>query len=186
MEDLIKFQKVEFKINSGYYFNEGFNNTITKEIEYLFNKRKELKKQGNKCEVLYKLLMNSSYGKSIQKAHNKGVKFFNNKKDFNKYYDKYYNEMMRAFNYDDEIGMAFGWTICEMATHTHCDVDWSDKSSFVKMVFKLPTYTQFYQIHHFNFKVITFFVKVWPCTFITTFNHHKNINICLDHHIGIF
>jgi hypothetical protein len=102
LEDLIKFQNVEFKINSGYYFNEGFNNTITKEIEYLFSKRKELKKEENKCEVLYKLLMNSSYGKLIQKAHNKGVKFFNNTNDFNKYYDKHYNEMIRAFNYDDK------------------------------------------------------------------------------------
>ena len=102
LEDLIKFQKVDFRINSGYYFNDGFNDTITKEIKYLFSKRKELKKQGNKCEVLYKLLMNSSYGKLIQKAHDKGVKFFNNKVDFMKYYERYYNEMIRAFNYDDE------------------------------------------------------------------------------------
>lgn len=107
LEDLIKFQNVEFKINSGYYFDDGFNDTITKEIKYLFNKRKELKKQGNKCEVLYKLLMNSSYGKLIQKAHDKGVKFFNNKGDFMKFYERYYNEMIRAFNYDDENNEKF-------------------------------------------------------------------------------
>lgn len=102
LEDLIKFQQVEFKINSGYYFNEGFNETITKEIKYLFGKRKTLKKEGNKCEILYKLLMNSSYGKLIQKAHDKGVKFFNNKNDFMKFYERNYNEMIRAYNYDDE------------------------------------------------------------------------------------
>jgi hypothetical protein len=102
LEDLIKFQKVEFKINSGYYFNEGFNDTITKEIKYLFGKRKNLKKEGNKCEILYKLLMNSSYGKLIQKSHDKGVKFFNNKNDFMRYYERHYNEMIRAYNYDDD------------------------------------------------------------------------------------
>lgn len=43
LEDLIKFQKIEFEIIRGYYFNEGFNNKINEVIEYIFSKRLELK-----------------------------------------------------------------------------------------------------------------------------------------------
>ena len=102
LEDLIKFQKVEFNILRGYKYVDGFNTKIKEVIEYLFKKRKELKKAGNKSQELYKLLMNSSYGKLIQKAGDKEVRFFDNIKDFNKFYEKYYNEMIRAYNYDDE------------------------------------------------------------------------------------
>lgn len=102
LEDLINFQKVEFKILRGYKYVDGFNTKIKEVIEYLFKKRKELKKAGNKSQELYKLLMNASYGKLIQKAGDKEVRFFDTLKDFNKFYEKYYNEMIKATNYDNE------------------------------------------------------------------------------------
>jgi len=44
LEDLIEFQKIEFKIIRGYYFNEGHNDKINETIQYIFSKRLELKK----------------------------------------------------------------------------------------------------------------------------------------------
>lgn len=115
LEDLINFQKVEFKILRGYFFNDGFNTKINEEIKYLFEKRKELKKIGNKSQSLYKLIMNASYGKLIQKPHDKKIKFFDKKDDYNKFYERYYNEMITATNYDenDENKMRV-----EIKTHT--------------------------------------------------------------------
>jgi hypothetical protein len=90
-EDLINFQNVEFEVLKGYYFNEGFNNKIVDTINYLFNKRAELKKNGNKAEVIYKLIMNSGYGKLITKPHETKIKFFDNEKEFNVYKSRNYN-----------------------------------------------------------------------------------------------
>ena len=68
LEDLIEFQDVSFIIIRGYYFNEGFNSKINHVIQFLFQKRLDLKKVGNKAEMIYKLIMNSSYGRSLMKA----------------------------------------------------------------------------------------------------------------------
>ena len=76
LEDLIEFQKIEFEIIRGYYYNKGFNKKINETIQYLFNKRKELKKEENPAEIIYKLMMNSVYGKTLQKDIEKESKFF--------------------------------------------------------------------------------------------------------------
>jgi hypothetical protein len=49
--------------------HKGKNPIISQEIEYFFNKRLELKRQGNIGQIIYKLLMNSSYGKTIEQDH---------------------------------------------------------------------------------------------------------------------
>lgn len=88
LEDLIEFQGVECKVIRGYYYNDGFNTKITETIKFMFNERKRLKKEcicgqdckakkcgGNNLQIVYKLLMNSAYGKCIQKAITSGKKF---------------------------------------------------------------------------------------------------------------
>lgn len=67
LEDLIKFQDIEFDIVRGYYFDEGHNNKINKVIKHLFNERLKKKKENNAIEETYKLLMNACYGKSCLK-----------------------------------------------------------------------------------------------------------------------
>lgn len=57
----------EIKILRGYYYNEGKNYTIREVVRKLFDRRNELKAQKNPLEKIYKLLMNSCYGKSIIK-----------------------------------------------------------------------------------------------------------------------
>lgn len=75
LEDLIKYQGVEYEFIRGYYFDDGFNPNIIKTIEFMFNERIKLKKIGNPLEQVYKLLMNSSYGKLGQKPITKSKKF---------------------------------------------------------------------------------------------------------------
>jgi hypothetical protein len=96
-EDLINFQDVSFEVLKGYYYDEGFNNKIVDTIKYLFSRRKELKKktkehpEGNKSEIIYKLIMNSGYGKLITKPHETKIKFFDRKKEFDVYKSRNYN-----------------------------------------------------------------------------------------------
>lgn len=81
LEDLIEHHKIEYKLIKGYYYNDGFNTKIKNTISYLFNKRVELKKEKNGAELIYKLIMNSIYGKTIMKSHNIKTKIFNSKID---------------------------------------------------------------------------------------------------------
>ena len=74
LEDLIEFQDIEFNIIKGYYYDEGRNYQIGKTIQHLFNTRKakkdEIMPDGSKCnpiEQVYKLLMNSAYGRTLLK-----------------------------------------------------------------------------------------------------------------------
>lgn len=65
LEDLIKYQKAEIEVIRGYYFNEGRNDKIRTIIKYLFDQRKKYKEEGNPIQEIYKLIMNSAYGKSL-------------------------------------------------------------------------------------------------------------------------
>ncbi len=68
LEDAINFHEIEFTILNGYYFNEGFNTSIKDKIRQCFNERVAAKKADNgPLSELLKLVMNSSYGKTIQK-----------------------------------------------------------------------------------------------------------------------
>jgi hypothetical protein len=91
LEDLIQFQQVEFEVVRGYYFDDGFNTQIKKSINFLFNERLRLKKEGNPAETIYKLIMNSGYGKSIMKPIDSESRIFDNEDAFNVYLSRNYN-----------------------------------------------------------------------------------------------
>lgn len=80
LEDYIKFQGVEFEFLGGYFFNEGFNTKVCEVMAELFQERVNKKKKttefpkGNPIQEAYKLLMNSAYGKTIQKEIKVNVK----------------------------------------------------------------------------------------------------------------
>lgn len=90
LEDLIKYHKIEFKIVRGYYYDEGRNMKLKPAIRKLFNKRLEEKKKGNPIQNVYKLLMNSSYGKCLLKPIDTEIKFVSNKQ-YKKFVDSNYN-----------------------------------------------------------------------------------------------
>ena len=91
LEDAIKYQNIEFEVVRGYYFDEGFNTKINETIQHIFNERKKLKAQKNPAEVVYKLIMNSAYGKSILKEIETEIQFFNNEEDMNVFISRNYN-----------------------------------------------------------------------------------------------
>lgn len=101
LEDAIEHHSLgedDFEIIKGYYFNEGRNNKIGETIEGVFNMR--LKKKAEKCasETLYKLIMNSSYGKTIMKEQSTKLVYKDNKEEFLKYVSRNYNHIREAVN----------------------------------------------------------------------------------------
>ena len=65
--DLQEFQQVELKIIDGYYYNEGRNPNCKSVIRYLYDTRRQKKAEKNPIQAVYKLIMNSAYGKTILK-----------------------------------------------------------------------------------------------------------------------
>ena len=98
-EDLINFQNIEYEILEGLYFNEGFNNKINQIIQKIYDLRKKYKKEGNPVEVIFKLIMNASYGKTILKSSNFTYKCVNKN---NKKFDIFQmNNFNRIIEYDE-------------------------------------------------------------------------------------
>ena len=90
LEDAMKYQRLEFKIICGYYYKDGHNDTIKNVIQHLFEARLEAKDNNNPVEAIYKLLMNSCYGKCLLKPIESEIKIISNDK-INDYVQKNYN-----------------------------------------------------------------------------------------------
>tara|TARA_R110002126_G_scaffold95523_4_gene224391 strand:+ start:95 stop:3511 length:3417 start_codon:yes stop_codon:yes gene_type:complete len=69
LEDLIEYHQIDFDVLQGYYYDEGRNYTINEVMNTCFNERLKMKKVGNPIQLVYKLIMNSCYGKTIMKPH---------------------------------------------------------------------------------------------------------------------
>lgn len=80
LEDIIEYHDIEFDIIRGYYYDEGRNMKLKEIIEKLFNERLKAKKKKNPIQVVYKLMMNASYGKTLIKPFSEDVKIMNFKK----------------------------------------------------------------------------------------------------------
>lgn len=91
LEDYINFHQIEYEFIDGVYWNEGFNKTMGDLIFELFSSRVEYKQlmkklkdtsdEYSKCNILQeiiKLMMNSSYGKTILKKSNTKTSFIYN------------------------------------------------------------------------------------------------------------
>lgn len=68
LQDYIKFHEIEYEVLDGVYWNEGTNKTMGDVIKRLFDERLKCKAEGNKAlSNTIKLMLNSSYGKTIMK-----------------------------------------------------------------------------------------------------------------------
>ena len=67
LQDLITFQDISFKLGNGYVWTGSRDYTVRRVIKKLYDLRNEYKKTGNPTQEVIKLIMNSAYGKSIQK-----------------------------------------------------------------------------------------------------------------------
>ncbi len=90
LEDLIHYQEIKFEIVKGYYYNEGRNNKILEVITHLFETRKREKANKNPVEQVFKLIMNSAYGKSLLKPFDTDSKYV---KDIEQHATKYYKHI---------------------------------------------------------------------------------------------
>jgi hypothetical protein len=86
LEDMVEFQKIEYEFIKGYYFNEGRNYKIQEVIQHVFDMRAKLKAEKNPAEEIYKLIMNSAYGKTIMKPIETESRYFNNEDKFQSYW----------------------------------------------------------------------------------------------------
>ena len=114
LEDMVNFQQVEYEIVRGYYWNEGRNNKLGDVITTLFNKRIEEKKNGNPIQEVYKLLLNSCYGKTILKPFETRLDFVN-EIDYECFVKKNYNfiqEIIPIHNTDKELIDKYGKIKC--------------------------------------------------------------------------
>lgn len=67
LHDLCEFHQITYRVIRGYYFNDGKNYAIRDVIKELFDLRLRAKADKQPIETVYKLLMNSCYGKTIMK-----------------------------------------------------------------------------------------------------------------------
>lgn len=88
LEDMIKYHKMipddDFKIIRGYYFNEGRNNTIGGVMRELFEERLKKKAEKNEIQIVYKMIMNTSYGKNLLKPIATTTNIIYGKENFDK------------------------------------------------------------------------------------------------------
>jgi len=105
IQDIIEFQEVKITIMEGIYWNEGFNNQIVLTIKSLFEERLKLKKEGNPLQNGIKLLMNSAYGKLIQKPIVKQKVLVSDKKRILEYTIKNINNLISRTPITDDLAL---------------------------------------------------------------------------------
>ena len=104
LEDWKTFQQIEYKIITGYYYNNGRNSTINHVIKELFDIRLKKKKEKNPIQVVYKLIMNSAYGKTILKPIATDEKIIHGETEMKKYLDRHYNSIIEYYKvYDNRL-----------------------------------------------------------------------------------
>jgi hypothetical protein len=102
LEDLIEYHKIKFRVLKGYYFNEGRNTKIKETILNLFNGRLQKKKEGNSIQVVYKLILNSCYGRTCLKPIDENITIVK-EDDFENYLFNKYNHIKQASRIGDKF-----------------------------------------------------------------------------------
>jgi hypothetical protein len=100
LEDLAHFQQITYKIKGGIYWSGNRDHSIREVIKKLYNQRAQYKKEGNSIQEVIKLIMNSGYGKSIQKPIKTDTKYINDEK-FNHYVYEHYNHINNIKKVDE-------------------------------------------------------------------------------------
>ena len=95
LEDLVAFQQVEYEFVNGYYFDEGHNTQAKTTMQYLFDQRLKYKKLKNPLQLVFKELMNSSYGKSILKPIEEKCDYVK-REEIDKHLDRHHNHVKIA------------------------------------------------------------------------------------------
>ena len=95
MEDFLHYHQAEIEFINGYYYNQGHNDKICEVIQYLFEQRLKFKKEKNPIQMVFKELMNSSYGKSYLKPIDSEIEYVP-AQAFDKFMERNYNYIKEA------------------------------------------------------------------------------------------
>ena len=105
LEDLIKYQEIEFRFIDGIYWEGNKNIDLSETIKKVYNIRKEMKARKDVNEIIYKLIMNSAYGKTIQKCPTEEVKFVRKLDRFKPYWSRNYYKIKKCELIGEEFWM---------------------------------------------------------------------------------
>ena len=105
LEDLVKYQDIKFNIIKGVYWKGKKSKGLSNQIQRLYNLRLERKKKGDPSQEAYKILLNSSYGKTIQKPIFESYKFVHGVNNFMKYWVKNNYKIKMAQKINDNTFM---------------------------------------------------------------------------------
>ena len=101
LEDLIEFQEIECEVLNGIYWTGNRDYRCREIIHNAYLERAKLKKEGNPLQEVYKLILNSGYGKCIQKAVDKDIRWFQAGEELDKYISKNYYKIDKCFNVEN-------------------------------------------------------------------------------------
>eukprot|EP01031_Cornospumella_fuschlensis_P026410 gene26410-31912_t len=119
LQDLIEFHQITFTTLQGYYFNEGFNSRICGVIQEIFERRRELKSKKNPAEKLMKLVLNSAYGKTIQREHGDEFHYFNTADQLESYLNRNFEHVVEI----ECLAKDRCWRVKSLApVHTHFNI----------------------------------------------------------------
>src|SRR5690606_18824411 len=94
LEDYIEHHEIEYEFIDGVYWRQC-NSRISNTIVKLFELRKEAKKDGkNILQAIYKLIMNSAYGKTLLKP-SKYKHFYEKNENMTNVISKMYNNIVK-------------------------------------------------------------------------------------------
>ena len=101
LEDLVNFQGISGTILNGVYWTGNRDYRCREIIHNAYTERAKLKKEGNPLEQVYKLILNSGYGKCIQKAIDKEIKWKKQGQDLDKFLHKNYYKIDKTFSVEN-------------------------------------------------------------------------------------
>jgi hypothetical protein len=102
LQDYIKFHNIEYEVLDGVYWEGNFNNKMGELVRNLFDERMKYKKEKPALAETIKLMLNSSYGKTIMKKTNFITKMIGQNKDNsldNNFEDYIYNNFRTIKSY---------------------------------------------------------------------------------------
>ena len=100
LEDLDTFYDIDYDVKQGIYWSHGTTPILKNFIKHLYDRRRQLKEEGNPLQEVYKLILNSCYGKMIQKPY-PTKKVVKNSKDAGSFLLKNANWIVNQYDISD-------------------------------------------------------------------------------------
>ena len=124
LEDYVKFHQIEYIILDGVYWDEGFNKKfiiISDVFEERLKEKAKKTAEGDIKQELYKLILNSAYGKTLLKSSCEKDKIVS-KEDFNKYMFNNFNTIKHAKEINNNQFLITQYEADKSFNRAHCGI----------------------------------------------------------------